>query len=129
VNVQRYATVCKRYRFEAAHQLPHHEGACRRLHGHSYQVEVEVQGKIAPADASPSEGMVIDFGEISQIWRDVIHSRLDHEFLNEVVPENYHPTTAENLACFIRDELAGHGLPIHRVRVWETATGWAEVTL
>ena len=40
----------KRYRFESAHLLPHvPEGhKCRRLHGHSFEVEVEVRGPLDP---------------------------------------------------------------------------------
>ena len=35
-----------RFGFEAAHQLPWHPGRCRDLHGHSYRLEVTVEGPI-----------------------------------------------------------------------------------
>ena len=30
--------------FAAAHRLPDHEGKCQRLHGHTYGLEVTVEG-------------------------------------------------------------------------------------
>ena len=50
----------KSFRFEAAHDLPGFpEGhKCRRLHGHSYQIRVHVEGEV---DATT--GCVIDFGD------------------------------------------------------------------
>ena len=30
--------------FAAAHRLPEHEGKCARLHGHTYGLEVTVEG-------------------------------------------------------------------------------------
>ncbi|NES98612.1 MAG: 6-carboxytetrahydropterin synthase QueD, partial [Desertifilum sp. SIO1I2] len=34
--------IYKEFRFEAAHHLPHHDGKCRRLHGHSWVGRVQV---------------------------------------------------------------------------------------
>ena len=37
-------SVVKRFRFCAAHRLLTHLGECRSLHGHSYELEVHVEG-------------------------------------------------------------------------------------
>ena len=34
----------KQFAFEAAHVLPYHTGKCSRLHGHSYRLEVALEG-------------------------------------------------------------------------------------
>ena len=51
----------KAFTFEAAHRLPHApEGhKCARLHGHSYEVTVRVEG---PVD--PERGWVVDFADL-----------------------------------------------------------------
>ena len=38
----------KTYSFEAAHHLPNHNGKCKNPHGHSYRLEVEVEGGLNP---------------------------------------------------------------------------------
>jgi 6-pyruvoyltetrahydropterin/6-carboxytetrahydropterin synthase len=120
------ARLGKRYTFEAAHQLPNHNGKCARLHGHSYSVELVLEGEVRPADGSPSEGMVMDFGHVSAAWRG-LHERLDHRNLNDELPPAFLPSTAEHLAGFILVELHPLIPELIAVRVWETATGWAEV--
>jgi 6-pyruvoyltetrahydropterin/6-carboxytetrahydropterin synthase len=124
----------KQFRFEAAHVLPNHHGKCSRPHGHSYLVEVVVAGMDAQhTDGASDEGMLVDFGDLSAIWREV-EDQLDHRNLNEQLPPAYHPTTAENIARFLLDVFQAHVhgvyLPrvvwVEKVRVWETATGWAE---
>ncbi|HOV52500.1 MAG TPA: 6-carboxytetrahydropterin synthase, partial [Methanothrix sp.] len=41
--------------FDAAHSLPGYIGKCANLHGHTYQVEVVVEGEIG------EDGFVMDF--------------------------------------------------------------------
>lgn len=121
--------VCKSFTFEAAHSLRFHTGKCRNEHGHSYTVRVCYSGSIQHLDENNSEsGMVIDFAEITRVWKD-LEKQLDHQNINTVVPYS----TAERLAVFI----AGYfqvNLPhktarLDSVRVYETATGYTEVSL
>ena len=44
--------VRRRFRFEAAHELPRHPGKCRKLHGHSYELFVVVEGPIGVGKTS-----------------------------------------------------------------------------
>lgn len=121
-------TIGKRFTFEAAHQLPNHDGKCARLHGHSYVVEVAVAGEQIPeGQGFPDEGMVIDFSLVSSTWRAAIFDRLDHRNLNDVLDV---VTTAENLAVWILRELRHElermrDVKVESVTVWETATSWA----
>ena len=63
----RYAIITKIFRFESAHHLPGHHGKCARPHGHSYRLEVTIHGPIKHAPEESDYGMVMDFGDLSQI--------------------------------------------------------------
>ncbi|MEO9028093.1 MAG: 6-carboxytetrahydropterin synthase QueD [Ktedonobacteraceae bacterium] len=124
----KYASITKIFRFEAAHHLSEHQGKCARLHGHSYKLEVTLQGPIKDAVGESDHGMVMDFADLSQIVKGVVIEQLDHQDLNAVTGIY---TTAENLVHWIRDELLNHGLPqtlLQRVRLWETESSFAEIT-
>ena len=108
--------IVKSFRFEAAHSLDRApEGhKCRRLHGHSYRVDVHVTG---PAD--PVAGWVMDFGDIIQAVEPVLR-QLDHRNLNEVAGlEN---STSELLAKFLWDRLRPALPGLSAVTVWESDT-------
>jgi len=62
-----------RLRFAAAHMATF-AGDCEPLHGHNYDVTVEVEGTLT------GESWVIDFGQIKTIARELCE-RLDHRFL------------------------------------------------
>ena len=131
--------IVKSFGFEASHQLPNHDGKCRNLHGHSYKMEVILQGDLNTDAGSPKEGMVVDFGEVSAIVKELIIERLDHRFLAKGdeqvdVPEEQVMmlgvrTTAENIAEWILNNLRETALRdyISGIRLWETDSGRAEV--
>lgn len=109
-------TLTKTFRFEAAHRLPNVSAChkCGRLHGHSYQVDVIVEG-----DVNPQTGMVIDFAEITEAWAP-LHAVLDHYYLNEI--EGLENPTSEILAPWIYHRLKP-GLPLLKaIYVHETCT-------
>lgn len=113
-------TLTKSFDFEAAHWLPTFpEGhKCRRMHGHSFRVDVIVEGDV-PAD----KGYLIDYGQIKQAI-EPIKSRLDHYVLNEV--EGLENPTAEMLARWVYDRLKPALPLLAAVRVHETCTTEAE---
>ena len=108
--------VWKEFRFDAAHQLdagPDGDPRYRRLHGHSYQVEVWVRGP------KTEFGWVIDMGDLERRLQQV-HEALDHRFLNEV--EELGIPTMENIASFVWERLSD--LPkLHRVMVKRQQNG------
>jgi 6-pyruvoyltetrahydropterin/6-carboxytetrahydropterin synthase len=120
------ATVSKSFTLQAAHQLPDHDGKCRQLHGHSYRIDVEAHGPIQGERRTSDEGMVLDFAVIKLAWAP-FHQLMDHRFLNEVIPTEYHPTTAENIARWLLTELRLAVPQVVAVRVHETEGCWAEV--
>jgi 6-pyruvoyltetrahydropterin/6-carboxytetrahydropterin synthase len=119
------ATIGKAFRFEAAHQLPNHDGKCAQLHGHSYRVQVMARGEVKPSNGDPDEGMVLDFAELKLAWGK-LHAQLDHQNLNDVLPIS--PTTAENIALYLLAQLRESVPQVVSVTVWETAECWARVS-
>lgn len=102
-------TLIVRAGFEAAHDLPGYPGKCARLHGHSYRVEAEFSGR-----ELDSLGMVRDFLDLKAVLNEFLP---DHVYLNEILP---FPTTAENIARWIFEQLQARDLPVTAVTLWET---------
>lgn len=113
-------SLTKTIRFEAAHWLPcFPEGhKCRRLHGHSFVVDVVVEGEVDPA-----KGYLMDFGEIKAATAPV-ELALDHYCLNDI--EGLENPTAEMLAMWIYNRLKPTLPLLAMVRVRETCTTVAE---
>ena len=78
-------TLTKQFSFEASHVLPHHDGLCHNLHGHTWVVRVEVRGERLHNDG-PQQGMVMDFGNIKKAIAPVLVEYLDHHHLNDTIP-------------------------------------------
>ncbi|MEM5828572.1 MAG: 6-carboxytetrahydropterin synthase QueD [Candidatus Aenigmatarchaeota archaeon] len=97
------------FSFEASHTIPYHN-KCGRLHGHSYKVTIILEGD------KLENGMLIDFGEIRKISKE-IEDKLDHTHLNNLllIP------TAEMLAKLIFEYFENRlkELNINNVRVKE----------
>ena len=136
----------KRFKYEGAHVLQTSwSEACQSIHGHSYVVEVVLEGEQLNDD-----GMLIDFGLLKQIIQPTIDA-FDHALVvktvlwdtvqvetarlfgaTKVLVVEYNPT-AEEMAF---DFYNRWWKPIHvetngvadliAVRIHETATGWAE---
>lgn len=113
-------SLTKSFDFEAAHWLPcFPEGhKCRRLHGHSFKVDVVVEGVVPEA-----RGYLVDFGEIKAAIAP-LQARLDHYLLNEI--EGLANPTSEVLAQWVYDRLKPQLPLLAAVRVHETCTSTAE---
>jgi 6-pyruvoyltetrahydropterin/6-carboxytetrahydropterin synthase len=114
-----YATVVKEFTFDAAHRLEGHCSSCNNLHGHTYKLQVGLYGEIKGRPGAPDDGMVMDFGHLQQVVNTEVIKKLDHQYINEVLP--FRPT-AENLAAWILRVLRNAGLPLQFVRLYETPT-------
>ena len=115
-------SLCKEFRFEAAHYLPQMpEGhKCRRLHGHSFKIEVHVQGEI-----EEETGILIDFADIKKVVKPLIN-QLDHYLINEVGEQLGEPLlknpTSENMAKWFYKKLEGKLDGLDSIVVHETCT-------
>lgn len=122
---------------EIAHRLPLHAGKCRRIHGHTYKLDVEVAGVIG------SDGMVLDFGVLKQILRSEIEEKLDHALVlspldmdklalpegSKMVLFDKEPT-AENMLVWIVGILDAalyipYGVKVSCATLHETSNNWA----
>ncbi|WP_081092476.1 6-carboxytetrahydropterin synthase QueD [Peribacillus simplex] len=117
--------VSKEFTFDAAHHLHDYEGKCKNLHGHTYKVVFGLSGY------TDSRGLMIDFGDMKEIWKNEIEIHLDHRYLNETLPPMN--TTAENMVVWIYEKMAEalsmkdyQGARVEFVRLYETPTSYAE---
>ncbi|MDM5327176.1 6-carboxytetrahydropterin synthase QueD [Neobacillus sp. CF12] len=121
--------VSKEFTFDAAHHLHCYEGKCKNLHGHTYKVVFGISGYV------DDRGLMMDFGDIKEIWKSEIEIHLDHRYLNETLPPMN--TTAENIVVWIYEKMQEalgkeenmdrfHGARVEFVRLFETPTSYAE---
>ena len=111
----------KRYRikldFDAAHYLPHYDGKCASLHGHTFHVEFY----ITVPDLDPC-GIGIDFKVLKEKLEAILP---DHKYLNDI---EEHPT-AENLVEYLYYKAAMEfPMRVEKVILWETEKNGIELS-
>ena len=135
--------------FDSSHflALPY-ESKCLRIHGHTYNVDVEIWGELN------ENGMIFDFNRLGNIIKlldhkiliseDWVTSRKDGYVVvekngkqlklpeDEVVILNKPNVTAEYIAEWFSEriaEKAGENVRMIRVRIWEDLRSYAEIIL
>jgi 6-pyruvoyltetrahydropterin/6-carboxytetrahydropterin synthase len=110
------AQLTKVFYFESAQTLPKvPEGhKCGKMHGHSFKIEVSIEGEVAPAT-----GWVYDHAVISRAITPLIE-RLDHAYLNDV-PGLENPTI-ELMAAWFWDRLVEPCPGLCEIVIHETPT-------
>jgi 6-pyruvoyltetrahydropterin/6-carboxytetrahydropterin synthase len=128
-------SVTKRIEFCYGHRLLDYDGICKHPHGHNGLVEVEVR-----SGQLDKRNMVCDFSDIKRVVKGWIDRDLDHRMLlrkddplvkalqqlGEPVYICDSNPTAEHIAKIIYQHAASEGLPVVRVKLWETPTSFAE---
>lgn len=136
--------VTKHVEFEAAHVLPGYDGGCGNLHGHTYKIEVTVEG---PQDEA--FGFVLDFKDLKKAIEEVVP---DHRFIFKkgnimcediaAVLDQYNikyvrydfDTTAENMVGYfaemiqdyLQNELGySEDIKVVEVKLYETTNSFA----
>ena len=89
----------KDFQFEAAQTLPKvpADHKCGRMHGHSFKVEISVEGVV-----NPETGWVYAHAVISRAMKPLV-ADLDHSYLNDI-PGLENPTI-ENMAAWFWQKL------------------------
>jgi 6-pyruvoyltetrahydropterin/6-carboxytetrahydropterin synthase len=136
-------TLTKIFHFELAHAIYGYAGACKNLHGHSYELHVTIGTLKKAKDYLPAPGFIIDFKEIKKIVQTSVIENLDHkvllsnQFLKEQSPflnqENLIrwdvEPTAENMLIFIKKTLnkkLPDSIKLVRLKLFETKDSYAE---
>jgi 6-pyruvoyltetrahydropterin/6-carboxytetrahydropterin synthase len=108
------------FQIEAAHRLPllpkGHK--CERMHGHSFKIEVRVEG-----ECDPKLGWLMDYADIKKAF-EPLFQQLDHNCLNEV--SGLENPTSEVLAKWVWDRLKPSLPLLTAVIVAETCNATAE---
>lgn len=89
------------------------------MHGHSYRLEVTVQGPLQTR--RPARGMVQDFDRLERVVSERVLEALDHQYLNDLI-EN---PTVENIVLWIWKRLEKRLPLLDALVLWETATSCA----
>jgi len=97
-----------------AHAIHGYAGACKNIHGHSYELEVTVSGCTTKDEYILAPGFIIDFKELKQLVTDLIIRMIDHKL---VLSQDYiaeHPSirSQENLVM-LGAEPTAENLLIH----------------
>lgn len=100
---------------DCAHFLPGHE-KCGRLHGHTYKVEVVIEG-------DHKQGMIVDFADLKKECRGVF-AEYDHRHWNDVLEYPSVENICDLLSRRLKERLA---FPFV-LRVWEGSGKWAETS-
>ena len=100
--------------FDSMHLLPGHR-KCGVPHGHTYKVEVTVEGPVV-------NGMVIDFDHLKTGLRELLKG-YDHMDLNKIIAYPSCENIAAELLTRLKEKVSVGTLTL---RVWEGEGKWAE---
>jgi 6-pyruvoyltetrahydropterin/6-carboxytetrahydropterin synthase len=135
--------ITKEFSFEMAHALDGHDGKCKGIHGHSYQLDVTLIGEPIDTAGHPKLGMLIDFSDLKKIVKEEIINEFDHALAlyehdplvkswnhsgTRLILTPYQPT-CENLISDFAARLKKRipsPLTLHSLRLRETDTSYAE---
>ncbi|MAM84765.1 MAG: 6-pyruvoyl tetrahydrobiopterin synthase [Acidobacteria bacterium] len=127
-------SVIKRVSFCYGHRLLDYDGVCKHPHGHNAVAEVEIR-----TTALDQRSMVCDFSDVKHLVKGWIDREIDHKMilrsddpLVEPLRQLGEPVflvdsnpTVERIARLIYEHIQQAGLPVARVKVWETETSSA----
>jgi 6-pyruvoyltetrahydropterin/6-carboxytetrahydropterin synthase len=109
--------------FAAGHALRGYRGKCENPHGHNYKVQITLAG-----ETLDNIGLLYDFKDLKAAMGEVV-DRLDHQYLNDIVPFKEQNPSAENMARYFYQECtaklkaaAADRIRVKQVKIWETDT-------
>lgn len=133
----------KIFHFETGHALHQYEGACRNIHGHSYELRVSVTISKQSEEYLPPPGFIVDFKEIKRIVTLNIVDFLDHKLILSEAYVKEHPhsaelenlivwdfePSAENILLFIKNtlkDLLPGTIQLKKLLLYETKSSFVE---
>lgn len=135
----------KAFNFEMAHVLPGHDGPCKHIHGHTYELFVTIIGEPVDDPSSPKNGMIMDFKDLKALVREAVINDFDHalvmnrkhvpgdlntehDMFKRVILVEYQPTSENLIRDFVNriSSRLPENLALHSLRLRETLTSYAE---
>ena len=112
--------ITKQYHFSASHQILSmpKDNQCRRLHGHNYIAEIELQ-----SEELDEHGFVRNFHDLAA-FKQYIDDTLDHRHLNDVLGDEF--TSSEYVAKHLFDWAKARWPEVSAMRIYETPKTMAE---
>jgi 6-pyruvoyltetrahydropterin/6-carboxytetrahydropterin synthase len=138
-------SLTKIFNFEMAHAIHGYNGACKNIHGHSYELHVTVATNNNITDYIPAPGFIVDFKELKQLVNTGIIKTLDHKLvlseaylaINSAIKTHENlvtwqvEPTAENLLIYMVKKIQQE-LPVAvklvKLKLYETKDSFAEWT-
>lgn len=126
--------------FDSAHFLAGHGGKCSNIHGHRWQVVIEVKSLTLQTNQQLN-GMIVDFAQLKKDIKEEVDF-LDHVFIIEkntlkprtvaaleeegfqIIVLDFRPT-AENMAKYFYDRIKHRGYQVKSSTVYETPNNCA----
>jgi 6-pyruvoyltetrahydropterin/6-carboxytetrahydropterin synthase len=126
--------------FDSAHFLAGYEGKCSNIHGHRWQVVIEVKSLTLQTNQQ-LKGMLVDFAQLKKDIKEEVDV-LDHAFIIEkntlkpktvealeeegfqIIMLDFRPT-AENMAKYFYDRMEHRGYQVKSATVYETPNNCA----
>ncbi|MFC1810969.1 6-carboxytetrahydropterin synthase QueD [Patescibacteria group bacterium] len=104
----------KVFTFDSAHFLPNYHGKCENMHGHTYKLEVTIEG-----EPNKEDGMIYDFAQLKELVNKKVVDKLDHTNLNDTIKN----PSAEFIAMWIWDQLK-NDLNLKQIKVFESSNSY-----
>ena len=133
----------KIFHFEMAHAIHGYSGACKNIHGHSYELHVSISSTELNEDYITAPGFIIDFKDLKKLINSTIIDKFDHKLVLSRAFLNDHKTilneenliewevepTVENLLLYIKKILTArlsNELKLVKLKLHETKDSYAE---
>ena len=133
----------KIFHFEMAHAIHGYQGACKNIHGHSYELHVTLGTVEIQKEYIPMPGFIIDFKQIKNLVNTAIIEKFDHSLILSTAYLSDHPTnnihdnliiwevetSAENILLYMEDVLNSRlpsDIKLIQIKLYETKDSFAE---
>lgn len=133
----------KIFHFEMAHAIHGYQGACKNIHGHSYELHVTLGTSSVQKEYIPSPGFIIDFKQIKYLVNVALIEKFDHSLVLSEAYVKDHPTnhlhdnliiwevepSAENILLYMQQVLNAKlpsDIKLLQIKLYETKDSFAE---
>ena len=109
------ASVTRQLKFDSAHFITDHPGACANMHGGRYELLVTVTDRV-----DPYTGFVMDYAYLKEVVDNRVIARLDHAHLNLVDSSLSWRSSTESLCVFVWEQLLDYIPSLDELNIYET---------